>query len=644
MPQQTLQLQPKVNLEQRKRTDVFCSVIFIICFLIHLVFIILYAASTNVYFIDNDDLVSLYPKECKTSTDCSIDILRSSTICDFGQASFRSFINNVEPECRNPCKSGYIFYAAARDYPTGFCTSIEKGDIKRCYDLDREQATKNVVRHLTTSDLSKELSVGQVLKKTLFPFIMFLLAIFVLLFGWSYAMLKSTTKTVWASVLVLFLLSTVLCIWFMSEVPDSWPCLVAIGLTGLYFAWRHKDISKASLLLQEACHVLSQIPSIFGWTLLFQLSILGYICLNVWALFESLQIFKVEVVNAYMYSLPFDENDIVCQLSPKSWVGPSRFFNSIIIIWTVLLLNHFRTGLIAGSLSVWYFHLGTVEMPQHPSKVALSWVFTSSFGTHCYSSLILALITRLQYCLQNKWFSYSNPLGWMCLVLGKCLKTLIESISRFALIVHVISGLNYCRSGKQVYYLVKDRLKSALAVIALAEFVLNGVVLMINFIINIASFLGLASYLGIILYADSSANTALMLILYFTIAAIFALFPFLTLLFVYVILSDAFTDSSTLVSLLAVALILGLIARILFQFIASIMTDGLSTLYITTSISDANHFDHPLNNKVQSLFNYTPLVVGYNNNNIHQQPTVLVNNPTNGVQESQEPYVNMTQV
>lgn len=142
---------------------------------------------------------------------------------------------------------------------------------------------------------------------------------------------------------------------------------------------------------------------------------------------------------------------------PKMWT-----YLGLSYLYTLILLDKIRLASIATLVGSWHFH------PDRKAglMVALKNTMTS-FGTLSLAALIATVADKLnRKASEGFWRGWISPFicftwPFECLLAGLaiCLRTLIMMLTKFAIILHVFTGLGFVGSGKKVFKIMKRHFK-----------------------------------------------------------------------------------------------------------------------------------------------------------------------------------------
>ncbi|KAI9216289.1 plasma-membrane choline transporter-domain-containing protein [Blastocladiella britannica] len=141
---------------------------------------------------------------------------------------------------------------------------------------------------------------------------------------------------------------------------------------------------------------------------------------------------------------------------------PVWVFLMFSMYWTSQVIQNTVHVTISGVFASYYFMAGSQQgMPSNPTMGALKRATTTSFGSICYGSLLIAIIRTLKAIMkqaQQNTDSAAAQFVACCLqcLLG-CVEGLLEFFNHYAFVQCAIYGKDYCRAAKDTWTLIKDR-------------------------------------------------------------------------------------------------------------------------------------------------------------------------------------------
>eukprot|EP01087_Luapelamoeba_hula_P019341 TRINITY_DN638_c0_g2_i2.p1 TRINITY_DN638_c0_g2~~TRINITY_DN638_c0_g2_i2.p1 ORF type:complete len:323 (+),score=46.75 TRINITY_DN638_c0_g2_i2:121-1089(+) len=201
----------------------------------------------------------------------------------------------------------------------------------------------------------------------------------------------------------------------------------------LYYSWR-KRIKFATKMLILAGHLTEQYPATIRFA--FLAMILQFCWLALWAA-------TVTFVNEFS---PFLANVFTLYL----------VFS---LYWTSQVIKNVVHVTTSGTVATWYFMSGT-GMPANPTIKSFKRATTTSLGSICFGSLIIAILRTLRFladCLRNPENTDSMVvllLGCLCSCILGFIESLLEYFNSYAFAQVAIYGKPYVQAAKDTWALV----------------------------------------------------------------------------------------------------------------------------------------------------------------------------------------------
>lgn len=269
--------------------------------------------------------------------------------------------------------------------------------------------------------------------------------------------------------------------------------LLFAGLTALFYYWSRHRIPLASLIMGTVCEITSKYPATYGTAVTTILLNLVY-----WIYWS---IATVGVITKWQNSAGANLLWIYCVFSGY-WVG--QVFNNTLHVT------------ISGVTASYYFLEGTSMMPQNPTAASAKRALTTSFGSICFGSLIIALIRTMRAMLREAIRRGSIMAVIANCILG-CIESLVEYFNSYAYVHVAIYGKSFCEAAKDTWRLVKTSGISAI----INDSLVGSVLSMGSFLVGLTS--AAISYgIGILILrasgsADSSVATSFLVIIAFVV-------------------------------------------------------------------------------------------------------------------------------
>lgn len=124
--------------------------------------------------------------------------------------------------------------------------------------------------------------------------------------------------------------------------------------------------------------------------------------------------------------------------------------------WTSQVIKNVIHVTASGLFASWYFLSGTVGMPSNPTLKSFKRATTTSFGSICFGSLLVAVLKTLRQLLNS---SRNQGNYWVRCILD-CLLSILENLmsyfNMYAFTQVAIYGKTYCQSAKDTWRLIKS--------------------------------------------------------------------------------------------------------------------------------------------------------------------------------------------
>lgn len=146
---------------------------------------------------------------------------------------------------------------------------------------------------------------------------------------------------------------------------------------------------------------------------------------------------------------------VFAQSFPQTIMIVISIFLLFSFYWTSQVIKNTIHVTTSGAVATWYFMRGT-GMPHNPTLASFRRTVTTSFGSVCLGSLLVALLQTLRAILRG----IKGRVGSLIAAILDCILGLIESLfqyfNRYAFAQVAIYGKTYCRAAKDTWELVKS--------------------------------------------------------------------------------------------------------------------------------------------------------------------------------------------
>jgi len=206
--------------------------------------------------------------------------------------------------------------------------------------------------------------------------------------------------------------------------------LIAAALNALiYFLWRPK-IPFATAVLTQVAHLLNTYPapSHFAYGSLVVQILWVVLWVPTFALVQQFEGAAGTVLSVYLIF---------------------SFY------WTSQVVKNVVHVTASGLFATWYF-LSGVAMPSNPTLRAFKRATSSSFGSICLGSLLVAILKTLRQLLNASRGRSDNWLKCILACILSMLDSLINYFNMYAFTQVAIYGKTYCQAAKDTWALVKS--------------------------------------------------------------------------------------------------------------------------------------------------------------------------------------------
>lgn len=166
----------------------------------------------------------------------------------------------------------------------------------------------------------------------------------------------------------------------------------------------------------------------------------------------------------------------------------------------------------AGSFATWYFYPPST-MPENPTMDSFKRATTTSFGSICFGSLLIAIVNAIRAMLNHARKS-DNGFAVACATcLIRCLEDIINYFNTYAFTYVAIYGTSYCDSAKSVFNLFATK-----GIDMIINDDLTGMVMTFGSLIGGLVTGAFGYYMSAILYPSPSSSTSSDYILWTVVA------------------------------------------------------------------------------------------------------------------------------
>jgi hypothetical protein len=204
-------------------------------------------------------------------------------------------------------------------------------------------------------------------------------------------------------------------------------------LQGIFYLMWRKRIPFATQMLQTVSTLIEQYPAT---------TVVAYVSLIVELLWITLWLFTATF---------------------------SQLLGSIVVIalflvfsfyWTIQVIKNVVHVTVSGTFATWYFLHGTTGVPPNPTIKSFQRAMSTSFGSICLGSLIVAIIQTLRLIANSIKNESRNIVVFIVAAIASCILQLLDSLAQYfnlyAFTQVAIYGKSFCKAAKDTWSLIKS--------------------------------------------------------------------------------------------------------------------------------------------------------------------------------------------
>eukprot|EP00898_Chlorokybus_atmophyticus_P003754 jgi/Chlat1/437/Chrsp103S00002 len=177
-----------------------------------------------------------------------------------------------------------------------------------------------------------------------------------------------------------------------------------------------------------------------------------------------------------------------CVWQTDDWVRPYQWVLRFAMAWTTLLIFQIRFYTVSGSIAQWYF-AGPERYAMHgTTRRSLGHALGPSFGTLCFSSLVLVVINYLRSATEELRKRRQNAIAAIATLLLECFFTAVEFVNKFAVVRCAVTGESFLVSSKRTAVLLTRNALSVIIVDSVASWVLRATALVLALVWGAGSY------------------------------------------------------------------------------------------------------------------------------------------------------------
>ena len=387
---------------------------------------------------------------------------------------------------------------------------------------------------------------------------------------WVLVLRKFPHGMVWATVVLKLGVWFGMGAWFMSLGDGAKGHAILFFVLGGLFAafayWHRKKYHVAGDHLKLAMMGLVERMRLFfaaGIIEAFYLAYLGIFC------FMCIQLQGVYVLN--------DD----CTPVLASWTFKAMIYMDIQFMWTTFWFKNINLFVCSQTISDWYFGNGEISSPVSTSvKLAL----TASTGALTLGSAVSAACDKLLKEASKK-TNLTNPWGCLLVLVVSCFRHLIEAMTKFAIIMHAISGMTFFNSGIAVFQIMKKHFFQGMITDSTGKFIVWLGAYVAGLVLGFATWKWADLAEGWDTFGTSTQDLHggsmvfyVFLVLFFVLVA----YPMFAIVLIAIISQFDFAHGA--ISAPFAAIFCGSVASIVFAFIGTVVMNSMDTIFVCYSI------------------------------------------------------------
>ncbi|RNF11958.1 uncharacterized protein Tco025E_06618 [Trypanosoma conorhini] len=177
-------------------------------------------------------------------------------------------------------------------------------------------------------------------------------------------------------------------------------------------------------------------------------------------------------------------------------------FCMLIFFWVSQVVDNVMHVTTAGVTATWYF-AGEGRMPKNPTSASFKRATTTSLGSICFGSLMVAIVRLLRWLAESASNNENEFIRCITICIISCLESILEYFNTYAFVHVAVYGCGYIEAAKRTWQLCKQCFFAAYFNDALVGSTLNllalGVSALIGVVVGFVYFsaaVGTVAFLG----------------------------------------------------------------------------------------------------------------------------------------------------
>lgn len=141
--------------------------------------------------------------------------------------------------------------------------------------------------------------------------------------------------------------------------------------------------------------------------------------------------------------------------STEAWHVALLLFFLLILFWVMQVVPNIMHVTTAGVTATWYF-AGDMRMPRNPTIASFKRASTTSFGSICFGSFLVAILQLIRFIVQSLVEQENVFIRCIALCIVSCLEHLLEYFNKYAFVHVAVYGCSYIEAAKKTWSLCKQ--------------------------------------------------------------------------------------------------------------------------------------------------------------------------------------------
>lgn len=170
-----------------------------------------------------------------------------------------------------------------------------------------------------------------------------------------------------------------------------------------------------------------------------------------------------------------------------------------IFFWTTQVATNVMHVTASGLYATWYF-CGLKSMPHNPTLASLKRALTTSFGSICFGSLLVAVLRFLRFLVDQALRHENQFIRCIATCILQFLENIMRLFNHYAFVYCAIYGCGYLEAARRTMSLIQKCAFTALFTQSLVNVTLNMIALAMAVIVGISFGLGINGGIGVIAF------------------------------------------------------------------------------------------------------------------------------------------------